>query len=380
MTVVFAGANMVSPLWPIYRSELHFNAFVLTIVFAMYVVGVLCGLFVLGGLSDVAGRKPFLIGAVCATIIASLCFAHAAGVPMLLVARFVQGLAVGAMSATANAALNDFAYRENPRHPSIVGSIATSTGFALGPFAAGVLADVAPHPTLTCFIVLIGFSLVAFGALMFVPNSGRRPGAVYRGNAAGVPSAIRPAFLRAALTFAAGWVGGAIYLSLGPSIIVQLLGTSSHAIAGAMLFVFFGASALGQVLFRRIDVATTLRWGDITIGSGVLLTAVAVPLHSLPLFFVAVLVAGAAQGIALLGGLELVNRIAPPSHRGAVLSAFFLAGYVPVAVVVPILGWSADTFGLFPAVIGFALILALCAFGALIDLARWKAPAPATAL
>jgi MFS family permease len=375
MVIVFAGGNLVSPLWPIYRAELHFGAFALTIVFAVYAFGALFALFGLGGLSDVIGRRPILLASVIATVAASLLFAYAHDIWWLIAARFVQGLAVGGMSASANAALNDFAYSANPRHASVVGSIATSVGFASGPFLAGILADVAPHPTQTSFFVLVAFALVAIAALVPLPNSGRRPGTVYRGNMATVPAGIRRPFARATFTFAVGWVGGSIFLSLGPSIIAQFLGTSSHAIAGTTLLVFFGSSGLGQVLARRTGTLLTLRIADIAIGAGLLLAAAAGVLHSLPLFFLAVVLAGAAQGIALLGGLELVNAIAPEAHRAGVLSAFFLCGYLLVAFLVPVIGWVADSAGLYRALLYFALLIAVAAAAALIDLMAWKAPA-----
>jgi MFS family permease len=372
MAIVFAGANLVSPLWPLYRAELHLTAFALTIVFAAYALGALCALFALGGLSDVIGRRPILLASVIGTILASLLFADARDIGWLMAARFVQGLAIGGISASANAALNDFAYSANPRHASIVGSIVTSIGFASGPFVAGVLADAAPHPTQASFFVLIAFALIALAALLPLPNSGRTPGAVYGGNTASVPAAIRGAFVRAAFTFAVGWVGGSIFLVLGPSIIVQFLGTPSHTVAGATLLVFFAASGLGQVLVRGTGATATLRIADVAIGAGLLLSAGAGLLHSLPLFFAAVLLAGAAQGIALLGGLALVNAITPDAHRGGVLSAFFLCGYLPVALLVPAIGWVADAAGLYRALLYFALLIAAAAAAALIDLATWK--------
>ena len=106
MAIVFAGANLVSPLWPVYRTELHLTAFALTVVFAAYAFGALCALFALGGLSDVIGRRPILLASVIGTLVASLLFADAQNIAWLMVARFVQGLAVGAISASANAALN----------------------------------------------------------------------------------------------------------------------------------------------------------------------------------------------------------------------------------------------------------------------------------
>ena len=370
MVLVFAGANCASPLWPIYRSELHFSNVELTIVFAAYTLGALIALFGLGGLSDVVGRRPLLIAAVLGTILSSLLFAFAGSIVALIAARLVQGLAVGAVSSSANAALNDFSPPGSARRAALIGSIATSTGFALGPFSAGVLADLAPHPTRTVFFVLIAFGMIALAALIPLPNSGRRPGAVYTGNRAEVPAAIRAPFVRAAATFALGWVGGAIFLSLGPSIIATLLGTASHTIAGATLLVFFAASGIAQFLIRSMSARNTLRCGCAAVAAGLLLAATATIVHSLPLFFLAIALTGAAQGIALLGGLALINVIAPPDQRGGVLGAFFFSGYLGVTICVPLLGWAADVYGLNAAACGFAAVLAIAAAIAFADLTR----------
>jgi hypothetical protein len=372
MAVVFAGGNLPAPLWPIYQSELHLSAFALMMVFSAYVLGVLAALFALGDLSDVIGRRPLLLASVLATIAASLLFAFAGNVVVLLAARFVQGLAVGGVSAAANAALHDFSDRAGARYPSVVGSIATSVGFASGPFSAGILAEIAPHPTQTSFFVLVAVASIAFIGMLALPNSGRRPGAVYRARSAGVPRAIRAPFARAAATFIVGWVGGSIFLALGPSIIVQLLGTSSHAVAGTTILLFFVASGLGQFALRDAPAVVTLRCGAAAMGTGLVIAVFAALFHSLALFFVAIVVSGAAQGIALLGGLALVNAIAPPGQRGGVLSAFFLAGYLPVTVVVPLLGWAADAGGLFGALTAFAACVVVASVATSVDLWRWK--------
>ena len=374
MVLVFAGANLVSPLWPVYGTELHLTAVALTIVFAGYTLGAMVALFALGGLSDVIGRRPLLILAVAGTIVSSLLFAFATNVMWLLAARFVQGIAVGAVSAPANAALNDFNGAHPLRRAALVGSLATSIGFGLGPFAAGVLADDAPDPTRTSFFVLIAFGLLALIAMLVLPNTGRREGVAFTGNRASVPARIRAPFVRATATFLIGWVGGAYFLALGPSLLVTLLGTSSHTIAGASLLVFFGASAVGQFAVRRISARNQLRIGAVAVGTGLVLAAVATVVHSLPLYFLAVILTGASQGIALLGGLALVSAIAPPTQRAGVIAAFFLCAYLGVTVAVPLLGWVADAGGLATAAIAFAAVIAGSAAIAFVDLTRWHDP------
>jgi MFS family permease len=64
----------------------------------------------MGILSDRVGRCPILNGSLIATIIASIGFVVAKDVAGVLIARFLEGLAVGGVSGTALAVLNDLNY------------------------------------------------------------------------------------------------------------------------------------------------------------------------------------------------------------------------------------------------------------------------------
>ena len=207
-----------------------------------------------------------------------------------------------------------------------------------------------------------------------MPNPGRRAGAIYTGNRAGVPASIRSSFIRAAAAFTVGWVSGPLFLALGPSIILALLGTASHTVAGAMLLVFFGAAGIGQFIARALSARNTLRIAVAAVAAGLLLAAGATVTHSLALFFVAITLTGASQGIALLGGLAVINTIAPPEQRAGVLSAFFFCGYLGVTIISPLLGWVADAAGLNIATISFALTLTTAAAIVFTDLTRWPGP------
>lgn len=372
LALICAGANIVAPLWPVYRTEYGMSAFVMTLVFIVYVFGALVALVMFGRSSDVWGRRPILItGAACA-LLAVTAFALAQGVWWLVAGRFLAGIAVGIASAAANAALNDFAYHADPRHPSTVGSLAQSIGFAAGPLVAGVLADMAPWPTRTVFVVFAVFAAVATVAMIAIRNTGRREGATYRMQGMAVPAGIVAPFARACAVYATGWAGGGVILVLGPSMMVEFLGTPSHSLAGAALLLFFGAGALGQAYFQKRRIFDIMVAGLASVSVGLLLMAWSLATHSLILFFAATVIAGAANGISLLGGLTLVNAIAPAGRRAQTLTAFFLSGYLAVAILFPLLGWAVDRYGLLRALVGFALTFSAAALVTFVDLTRWR--------
>jgi hypothetical protein len=57
-----AAASAPSPLYVVYQEEWGFSATTLTIIFAVYVLGLIGSLLILGALSDHVGRRPFLPG------------------------------------------------------------------------------------------------------------------------------------------------------------------------------------------------------------------------------------------------------------------------------------------------------------------------------
>jgi MFS family permease len=55
---MMATASAPSPLYPLYRERWGFSITTLTVIFAVYVVGLLGALLTVGSLSDHLGRRP----------------------------------------------------------------------------------------------------------------------------------------------------------------------------------------------------------------------------------------------------------------------------------------------------------------------------------
>jgi MFS family permease len=61
--VMMATASAPSPIYPLYRERWGLTVTMLTVVFAVYVVGLLGALLTVGSLSDHLGRRPVLVAA-----------------------------------------------------------------------------------------------------------------------------------------------------------------------------------------------------------------------------------------------------------------------------------------------------------------------------
>src|SRR5439155_21558188 len=92
---LLASSTAPSPLYAVYPTKWGFSPVTVTVVFGEYAVAVLAALLTTGSLSDHVGRRPVLLPAIVAQAANMAVFATASGIPTLLAARIVQGLATG---------------------------------------------------------------------------------------------------------------------------------------------------------------------------------------------------------------------------------------------------------------------------------------------
>jgi hypothetical protein len=101
--------------------------------------------------------------------------------------------------------------------------------------------------------------------------------------------------------------------------------------------------------------------GLILLPVGLLGFVLAVPLRSVALLAAATVITGAGQGLAFMGGLALVNEIAPESRRADVASSFHIVSYLGVSLPAIGIGFGAELVGLYAAVCAFAVLVGLIA-------------------
>src|SRR5689334_16878844 len=134
-----AASSAPSPLYVVYQQLWSFSAVTLTVVFAVYVVGLIGALLVLGALSDHVGRRPVLAAAVALEAVSLVLFLAAGDVGVLLVARFLQGIATGAALTTLSATLVDLDPPHAKGRAGLLNSIVPTAGLSLGSLGAGAL-------------------------------------------------------------------------------------------------------------------------------------------------------------------------------------------------------------------------------------------------
>ena len=151
--------SIVVPVLPVYAQELGASTAAIGLLFAVYAVGLVLATPVLGMLSDRFGRRrPMLIGS-AGLVASTVLFALADTYPLLVTARFVQGVAAAAVW-TAGVAL--VAEVTEPRNlGKVMGVVMTfmSVGLILGPPVGGFLEHWGNHST--PFIVVTGVAVIS---------------------------------------------------------------------------------------------------------------------------------------------------------------------------------------------------------------------------
>src|SRR5258708_23365910 len=80
--VLFASASSApSPLYVVYQKEGGFSTTTLTVIFAVYVIGLIGSLLVLGALPDHVGRRPVPGATIALSGVSFVLFFFASGVP-----------------------------------------------------------------------------------------------------------------------------------------------------------------------------------------------------------------------------------------------------------------------------------------------------------
>jgi MFS family permease len=360
---VLAFSTVPTPLYAIYQARDGFSTFLITVIFAAYAVGVVLALLLAGHVSDWFGRRRTLIAALLLSLVSAVLFLVWRDLSGLLVARVINGLSVGVVTATATAYLAELHAGErpgaSPKRAQVMATTANLGGLGLGPVLAGLLAESVGAP-LTVPYAVFGIALVfAVAAVALAPETVQRPEPrpAYRPQRVAVPSAARGSFFAAAAGAFVSFAAFGLFTSLAPSFLVGL-GHTNHALAGVPALTGFGAAIAAQLAAGAWDVRRLVGTGTAGLSAGLALLVTALWVPSLALFLAGGVITGAGAGLLFKGGIVRASLLAAASpNRAEVLAGFFLAGYLGLSV--PVLGLGVASQFMEPkvALLGFAALL-----------------------
>ena len=364
MLVLFmAAAGAPTPLYVVYQQQWGFPTSTLTLIFAVYVLGLLATILVVGALSDHVGRRPVLGAAIALEVIALVLFLTAGGVVTLLLARLAQGIATGAAITTLSAAVVDLTAPSRAGRAGLVTSVATLLGLAGGSVGAGALVEFAPAPTQLVYVVLVVGALAAAVATALLPETAtRRPGAVASLRPrVGMPGYLRAEFLTITPILLASWALGGLYLSLG---------ITDHLVGGLVATLLCGTGALTALTLRNWPLPRVLLLAATLLAVGTIGTLAAVDMGLAVPAALGTVIAGVGFGAAGLGAFGTMAALARPTERGAVFALTYVVSYLAFSVPAVAAGVAANVVGLGPTAMVYGGVVA--ALGLLALVARLR--------
>lgn len=369
---VLAFSTVPTPLYAIYQARDGFSTFLITVIFAAYAVGVILALFFAGHLSDSLGRKRTLIPALALSLVSAGIFLVWRDLPGLIVARVINGLSVGIVTATATAYLAELHLGERPDMPpkraQILATTANLGGLGIGPIIAGVLAATVDAPLTVPYVLFVVLIVVAIIVVALAPETVTRPEQrpAYRPQRVAVPAEARGSFFAAASAAFVSFAAFGLFTSLAPSFIAGELGHHSHVLAGVPALTGFGAAILAQLAAGAWDVRRLGGTGVAALSAGLALLVTSLWASSLALFLAGGVITGVGAGLLFKGGIMRASALAATvPNRAEVLAGFFLSGYLGLSV--PVLGLGVATQLVAPkvALLAFAALLLVGAFQSL---------------
>jgi MFS family permease len=341
--IVMSFATLPSPLYGLYRTRDHLSAFMITVVFAIFAVGTISTL--LGERFIVArvGRRGAVLGGVAVMMVAAGLLAVWKGLPGLLIGRLLTGVAVGLAAGVAIPYLIELRVRVDPSAASSafarnVGTSVNVGALGIGPLVAGCLAQWAPAPLTLPYLVLVALGAVALIGVAAAPETGTP---APRSTAAGGPArSRRPVRLPAPAATAtiAAFAATGLFAGLSGLLLAATLHQSSHALAGATLFLVYSAGVASQLATTRLGASRVLALGSIfmVVGLALLVIAVRLSAPSLALFLIGGALIGAGAGAIYKGTTGLVLQATEPEDRVVMTSLLVIAVFVGISV--PVIG------------------------------------------
>jgi len=321
-----AGSSAPTPLYALYQAAWGFSPITITVVFGIYALAVLAALLVLGGLSDYVGRRPILLAATLLQAVTMAIFATAHGVGALILARVIQGLSTGAAAGAVGAGMLDLDRAKG----TVANAVGPMLGTATGALASGLMVLFLPAPTVLIYVALGAIFLAqALGVTAMPESVTPRPGALASLRPQfHLPAHARVPMLLAVPALVAAWSLVGFYGSLGPTLVRRLVGSSSPALGGLVLFAMAGSGALAVLLTRQRSARFLTLFGTAALMTGVAVTLLAIARASVGVLFVGTAVAGVGFGGTFQGAIRSVIPLAAPHQRAGVLSVLYVVAYL----------------------------------------------------
>ncbi|MGW9567831.1 MFS transporter [Prescottella equi] len=388
MFAVAWGGNEFTPLLVMYKLDHGFTQVVVDTFLFAYVLGIVPALLIGGPLSDRLGRRPLMIPAPFIAVAGSLVLATGPdSAAWLIVGRVLSGVALGLGMAVGGSWLKELSAPDRdpaarPGAGARRAAMSLTAGFGIGAGVAGILAQWAPWPSALAYLVHSALSLAAGLALLRAPET--RP-AVPKNERRSlardlkIPAVGHRRFLYVVAPVAP-WVFGAAASAYAvmPALMAGRSGSAPVAFSALLCMIGLGSGFAIQAVGRRIDTPSNARAVAVALAVlvlGMSVAAVASNVLTVPMSMIAAAILGCGYGLALVSGLQEIQRIAGPDDLAGLTAVFYSLSYLGFAVPAVMAMIAESTTSLtYPMMFVFGAVVAAASL--VLVLVKWRRHLP----
>jgi MFS family permease len=331
--LLMALSNAIVPVLPAYAGSSSLQG----AIYAAYFLGAFLCTLPAGMLSDRFGRVPLIRAGLLITVASGMLLSFTVSPYLVLVLRFIEGIAAGCFVASAMSAINSQADHERMSGYYMA---CLNAGLVTGLLLAGWLAQHSGDPAMGIQL-FSGLALIPAGMSLFMRDTGY--------DAAPFSPAVFVSFVK---RYRRLWFSSIVLVGITgviSSLYPQFSGASSESLGYWMAGM--SIATIGAVLVASrasLPPVPALRWSAVLMAAGVLLAFFS------PWGFA---VLGALAGIVMIAQMAILAR--EQEHQGIVMGLFSTTSYLGMAIL-PFIA------GIFTDMAGFFLAFSLSAFFAIL--------------
>lgn len=378
MCVGVMGTALVSPLYPLYQLRWGLSPGDITVLYVVYMGSALASLLFLGRLSDRKGYLLVLRIALCLVTLGLFFSAIAWDLSSFLFSRILIGLASSMIVTSASLGLSKLNRTGDIQRAAASTTLMLALGFGLGPVVGGIIAQWLPNPLVSSYIPSLLLGVLAIYALYKIsPPPVPRTQHNYSWRdylpAIVLPSAgLRRPFLLGCLATCCAFSMFSLYASLAPSFMENMVPWHGPVVSGFSIGIILFLSSGTQLLARRVHSKKCVLLGLASFTLACISLGQNIQSASAWLFVFSILMTSIGHGFCMLGGMSIVNKVAPSHLRAGMTSTYLIIGYLGAIVPTLALGWLADLIGLDSALAWYCGILAFVTLA--LGIIGWRTP------
>jgi DHA1 family bicyclomycin/chloramphenicol resistance-like MFS transporter len=347
------ATDLYLPGFPAMGAELGADASGVQLTLTSFLIGMAVGQLVTGPLSDRYGRRTPLVVSVAVSVVAGVGCALAPTLPLLVVARLVQGLAGAGGMVIGRAVIADLATGRAAARAFTLMLTVGGVAPVLAPSVGGLLAEPVGWRGMLWAVALLSLALLV--AVVAVVAETRPPVPQRTSWAGALKTVARSRGYRAPVAvFAFSFAVMMAYIAASPFLYQNVVGLTEigyGVLFGVNAAGLIGAGALAGRLVRRIDPARMIRWCiAVQVSATVLfliLASAGAPVWTYPgAIFVAVTANGGIMGNSAAMAMAEVRAVAGTGSAVLGFSQFALG-----AAVSPLVGLGGAGSAVVPAAV-----------------------------